>query len=69
MALIVLRREGYDDIFREIDEIDPSIPEYIATSAHEREVFHFVNKYDAEDHAVYVFKGTERINFPNIASA
>lgn len=69
MALIVLRRDGYDDIYREIDEIDPSIPEYIATSDHEREVSHFVEQYDDESRAIYVFRGTERIDLPRVASA
>lgn len=66
MAEIILRREGRDDIIREVDEVDPAVAQHIVLSDHEREVFHFDGGTYDGDAAVYQYRGTDQIEYPKI---
>lgn len=66
MAEIILRREGRDDVVREVDEVDPAVAQYIVLSEHESEVYHFDgNTYD-NDSAVYLYQATNESRYPKI---
>lgn len=67
MANIILRREGRVDEHREIDEVNPAVPQHIVLSEHEREAYYFDGAlYDEAGSAVYLYQGTEEKRYPKI---
>jgi hypothetical protein len=64
MSQIILRREGRDDVVREVDQVDPAVAEFIVLSEHEREVYHFDGNTYEGDSAVYQYKGTDESHYP-----
>lgn len=67
MTEIILRREGREDVVREIDEVNPAISQYIDLPGAKREVYNFLGAVDDDaGAAIYEYQGTNERDAPTV---